>query len=304
MRTPSTRCAACGSAGLVPHMATAGEVGEAGLRPGTDRFGTALADIVRCGVCGHMQIDPMPGAAELGEAYGAVPAEDYTGEEPGQRATAAAILGRIEAWTRPGRLADLGCWIGYFAAEANRRGWRAIGVEPSVRAAAYARDQNGIDVIQGELLDAELPERDFQAIFMGDVIEHLPDPGAALDRAAALLAPGGVLALALPDAGSRTARMLGRRWWSVIPTHVQYFTSGSLRRLLECRGFEVLELTSSPKAFTVRYYLERIGGYSPPLSRGLVRIARRTGTSERIWAPDFRDRMLVIARLTPERDTR
>ena len=34
-------CAACGGAGLEPHMSVAGEIGAAGLIPSTDRFGTA-----------------------------------------------------------------------------------------------------------------------------------------------------------------------------------------------------------------------------------------------------------------------
>ena len=59
---------------------------------------------------------------------------------------------------------------------------------------------------------------------MGDVLEHLTARQRALDRVGELLAPGGVLALELPDAGSRVARMLGKRWWSVIPTHIHYFT--------------------------------------------------------------------------------
>jgi hypothetical protein len=46
----------------------------------------------------------------------------------------------------------------------------------------------------------------------------------------------------------------------------------------------------------VRYYLERLGGYSPPLARALVRGARAARVADRIWAPDFRDRMAVIAR--------
>ena len=64
------------------------------------------------------------------------------------------------------------------------------------------------------------------------------------------------------------ARALGRRWWSVLPTHVQYFTRGSISELLRRGGFDVLEVHTAPKAFTVRYYLERIGGYSPPHGQG------------------------------------
>jgi hypothetical protein len=57
----------------------------------------------------------------------------------------------------------------------------------------------------------------------------------------------------------------------------------------------VRDLGTTPKAFTVRYYLERIGGYSPPVSRALVAGADAVGVADRIWAPDFRDRMVAIA---------
>ena len=60
-----TVCAACGASGLVPHLKVAGDAGPDGLIPTTDKFGTALADIVRCPRCGHRQTDPMPADAVL-----------------------------------------------------------------------------------------------------------------------------------------------------------------------------------------------------------------------------------------------
>ena len=290
------RCTVCGGGALQPHLRVAGDAGGAGLIPTTDRFGTALSDIVRCGDCGHMQLARFPAQAELAEAYADAESEDYVEEELGQRATARQALAAIERHAGPGAILDLGCWVGFLLAEAETRGWAATGIEPSEFASGFARDRLGLEVLTEDLFEASLPEHAFDAVVLGDVIEHLPDPGAALDRIAALLAPGGVLRMALPDAGSRLARMMGRRWWSVIPTHVQYFTRESITMLLERHGYEVLEIGTAPKAFTVRYYLERIGGYSRALSRALVRAAEAVRMADRIWAPDFRDRMAVIAR--------
>jgi SAM-dependent methyltransferase len=288
-------CAACGSTSLVPHLRVGGDAGPEGLIPTTDRFGAALADIVRCPACGHMQLERFPSDAELGEAYGEAASEDYLEEEAGQRETARRVLERIERHAARGRLADLGCWVGFLLAEARERGWEAVGVEPSEFASRYARERLGLDVRTAGLLEAGLPEGTFQAVFMGDVIEHLPRPGEALERIARLLAPGGALAMALPDAGSRVARVMGARWWSVIPTHVHYFTRPSMRTLLERSGYGVLYMGTQPKAFSVRYYLGRIGGYSPPLAGALTSAAAAAGLADRMWAPDFRDRMLVVA---------
>ncbi|HVF78090.1 MAG TPA: class I SAM-dependent methyltransferase [Solirubrobacteraceae bacterium] len=308
-----TRCAACGASTLVPHLKVAGDAGPDGLIPTTDKFGTTLADIVRCTACGHRQTDPMPADAVLESAYADAASEDYVAEESGQRETARRALERIEALLTPvpipphnggprrRTLLDLGCWVGFLLSVAEGRGWDATGVEPSEFASSFARDRLGLDVRTGDLFTTELPRNHYDAIVMGDVIEHLPRPGEALDRMAELLRPGGIAWLALPDAGSAVARGMRSRWWSVIPTHVQFFTRGSLRALLERHGWTVLDIASAPKAFSVRYYLERVGGYSPGLAQLLVRGARAARLADRMWAPDFHDRMAVIAR-PPERD--
>jgi SAM-dependent methyltransferase len=325
-------CCACAARDLVADLRVAGEMGHRGLAPTTDAFGVALSDLVHCTACGHRQLERMPSDAALGEAYGEAASDDYIGEEAGQRETARRALARIERWMPgagapgpgappargtpsapdpgappargtpaapgPPRLLDLGCWVGFLLAEARERGWEGVGVEPSAFASTYARERLGLDVRREGLLDADLPAGAFDAAILGDVIEHLPRPGAALDRVATLLRTGGprLAWLSLPDAGSRVARAMGARWWSVIPTHVQYFTRGSLATLLHRHGWEVLEVATAPKAFTVRYYLERTGGYSPTAARALVRAARLAGVADRMWAPDFHDRMQVIAR--------
>jgi SAM-dependent methyltransferase len=296
---PST-CAACAATDLLPHLHVAGEAGPQGLIPTTDQYGRALADIVRCARCGHMQLERMPTDQELAGAYEVAASEVYVEEEDGQRETARVALEQIERHTGgPGALLDLGCWVGFLMAEARDRGWRTLGVEPSTFAASRAREQLGLEVLQGDLMDAPLPEGEWDAVVLGDVLEHVTVPGEALDRVAALLKPGGVVYIALPDAGSRVARMLGARWWSVLPTHVHYFTRGSLATLLRRRGFDPLVVRTAPKAFTVSYYLDRIGGYSRPLANALVRGAQVVGVAERMWAPDFRDRMAFVARSTP-----
>ena len=293
------RCAACGSQELRPRMRVGGEMGDEGLIPTTKEFGTALSDIVGCSACGHMQLERFPTEAELDEAYAVAASDDYVEEEAGQRYSFAGVLERIERYApERGALLDVGCWVGFLLAEARERGWReCVGIEPSTFASDYARDRLGLDVRTEELFGADLPTGHWDVVVMGDVLEHLTRANAALDRVAELLAPGGLIVLALPDAGSRVARLLGARWWSVIPTHVHYFSRQSAATMVSRRGFEPLYVATDPKSFTVRYYLDKGGGYLPGLSRRLINGADRLGVAERMWTPDFRDRMLLIARL-------
>lgn len=290
------RCAACGGGELVPAMRVRGAAGEAGLIPTTKEFGTALGDIVRCPSCTHMQLDRFPDEAELAAAYAAAESADYVVEEAGQRASFRRVLERIERYASRGRLLDVGPWVGFLLAEARDRGWDGTGIEPSEFASAYARDRLGLDVRTEGLFDADLEPGGFDVVVMGDVLEHLPRANVALDRVGEVLRPGGLLAIELPDAGSRVARILGRRWWSVIPTHVHYFSRRSAATMLDRHRFRPLYVATDPKAFTVGYYLDKGGGYLPALSRALVAAAERARMAEAIWAPDFRDRMLMIAR--------
>jgi SAM-dependent methyltransferase len=73
------------------------------------------------------------------------------------------------------------------------------------------------------------------------VLEHLDDPGAALAHVATLLAPGGMLVVGVPNAGSAQARIGRDRWFHLdLPRHRTHFTPAGLRALLERRGFTVL----------------------------------------------------------------
>jgi SAM-dependent methyltransferase len=290
-------CAVCGSAALAPHLTVRVDGDPTTLAADTTAYGHATSDIARCAECGHMQLETMPDEPSLEDAYSDESEAAYVEEERGQRATAARALERIERHVPPGALCDLGCWVGFLLAEARDRGWETLGVEPSRFASAYARERLGLDVRTGTLDDAELPAAAFDAVVMGDVIEHLPDPAAGLERVAALLRPGGVLYLALPDAGSRLARALGARWWSVLPTHVHYFTRASLARLLDGAGFSVEWMGTAPKAFSVEYYAGRLAGYSQALARAATGTLRAARLSDRIVCPDFRDRMAVVARV-------
>jgi hypothetical protein len=68
-----------------------------------------------------------------------------------------------------------------------------------------------------------------------------------------------------------------------------------MRRLLTRHGLRVVEIDSHPKVFTAAYYADRLAGYSPALARAAVRFTRTVGMAKRLVAPDFHDRMQVLA---------
>jgi SAM-dependent methyltransferase len=98
---------------------------------------------------------------------------------------------------------DLGCGDGSFLDIARDHGLRTAGIELSETSANAAAD-SGHEVRAGSILDAFPSDfQGFDAVTMWDVLEHLPDPGRALERARDAVRPGGRLILVSPMMGSK-----------------------------------------------------------------------------------------------------
>jgi SAM-dependent methyltransferase len=290
-------CVVCGARGLRSRWAVGADGTEGGVdaksfRPSSQRFGETSGHVVVCQVCGHGALSDPPDPDRVSGAY--ADAADEVSLRAGQIATADRGLRRMEDFVAPGRLLDVGCWTGSFVEAAKLRGWDASGIEPSEWAVRVAGER-GLDVHQGELADVDVPDGSLRAAVVCDVLEHLDDPGPAVARLRSLLEPGGALYLTVPDAGSGLARAMGRRWWSVLPMHLQYFTRTSMLLLLAEHGLRAVHVDTHTKVFTARYYAERLGGYSDAVGRAAVAGLARLGQADRPVAPDFRDRMEVIA---------
>jgi len=292
-------CPVCGGATSTVLWQVGGDATENGVdphlfRPSADRYGETVGTVLRCLACGHASLAETPTDETLAAAYGDAADPVSVDEEDGQVETARRSLERIERFVSPGTLVDLGCWTGSFVAAAAERGWTASGVEPSAWAVQRAQER-GLDVRIGDLANSGVADGSIRCVVMCDVIEHLLDVAGAIETITRMLEPGGALYLTTPDAGGRLARMMGSRWWSILPMHVQYFTRASMRRLLEQHGLRVIDVTSHPKVFTATYYAQRLGGYSPSLARAAVTLARGVHLADRLVAPDFHDRIQVVA---------
>jgi SAM-dependent methyltransferase len=150
---------------------------------------------------------------------------------------------------RTGRVLDVGCGPGFLLDAFRRRGWEPQGTELTEGAAAHARRVLGIPVHVGPLESWPWPESSFDAVAMWHVLEHWPDPRVALDRAARLLRPGGVLLVGVPDFGSPEARWAAGAWFHLdVPRHLVHLTRRSLAGMLAGAGLEVRQVvTTAPE---------------------------------------------------------
>ncbi len=171
----------------------------------------------------------------------------------------------------PRRVLDIGCAAGYFLSVMQEEGWEVTGLEPSDAIRIQAERELGPDNVRGSLLgiNDDLEEGKFDLVTFWDVIEHIPDPRAALIRARQLLAPGGFLIVETQDVESRAEKILGKKWQHYKHAeHIYHFNKKTLTRLLDEAGFTTLENSGrfGGKYVTFSFVAERVGRIHPFLS--------------------------------------
>jgi predicted SAM-dependent methyltransferase len=93
-------------------------------------------------------------------------------------------------------------------------------------------------VVQAGIEDAEIPAGSLDVVTLWHVLEHLDDPGAALDTIRGWLRPNGGLLVGVPDLASLQARIGDDRWFHLdVPRHRIHFTADGLAALLAAHGF-------------------------------------------------------------------
>jgi SAM-dependent methyltransferase len=131
---------------------------------------------------------------------------------------------------------DIGASSGEFTHVMARGGFQATGMEPNQGYAAFARRTYGAAIHEGGYEAAPEVQGGYHLITLNHVLEHLPDPAAALARFHALLAPEGLLFLEVPN-------LLGvqKRAATLFHTaHIWNFTPQTLAGLAARHGFAPL----------------------------------------------------------------
>jgi 2-polyprenyl-3-methyl-5-hydroxy-6-metoxy-1,4-benzoquinol methylase len=206
--------------------------------------------IDRCEDCTHGFVNPQPTWDELEAYYTA----SYDAYDPSHGAAGSDDV-VVEKARRDGefrhvrvsqgtRLLDVGCGAGFFLRIAARLGAEVQGVEPSALAADRARE-SGIPIFTGtvEHYAQSSGNRQFDLITANHALEHTPDPVRTLEVMKGLLAPGGMIWIAVPNADSTFSRRLRSRWYVLdVPFNLMQFTMQSLSRAGQLAGLQVLSV--------------------------------------------------------------
>ncbi len=157
-------------------------------------------------------------------------------------------LERIRPFGRR-RLLEIGCGNGMFLLAAKREGWQARGLEVSAHVAEQACQISECPVHVGGPDDITDEPAAFDVVSGFEVLEHVLDARGVLAAAAAVLAPGGVLTLSVPNDRSPYVRnppdVEGRP-----PYHINFFQPRTLQVVLRDLALEPTWLYEKPFAWS------------------------------------------------------
>ena len=290
--------------------------------------------------CGLLWLDPMPLPEEVGKAYRSYYTHETVPPSTGWKRLAFAwsregylsmrhgyplqgpslpkrTLGALAAlWpefreyldhrvmhlrARPGaRLLDVGCGSGRFIRLMQEIGWRAEGLDFDPGAVEAARRQ-GLTVWQGALEAQGFAAGSFEAVTMSHLIEHVPDPAGLLRECHRILAPGGQLTIATPNAASWGHARFRESWRGLEPPrHLHVFTPRPLRAALERAGFTRCTVRTSVQLARMIYRESmalregRGRGGSRPAPAGAFWFSLRE-MARRLTEPECGEEVVVVA---------
>lgn len=164
-----------------------------------------------------------------------------------------------------GRILDIGCGDGYISSLiAKKTGAEIYGVDVSGFAVKLA-EKRGVKAMRVDVDGKKLPYRDdyFDAVFCGDVIEHVFYSDVLLDNVHRVLKPGGYVIISIPNIASWYNRLFlllgimpswvesssvytGNPFIKKGSGHIRAFTKRSLVGLLRFAGFRINDIKGCP----------------------------------------------------------
>ena len=210
---------------------------------------------MQCKSCGLVYLNPRPSVSEFEKIYPSnYHAFDFSKKKFGfvykvrSRLEARRSLSRCRNLPDNARILDFGCGDGFHLSllrEYGKKNWTLEGIDLD-RRAIKAATQSGLKVHLGSVEEIDLPNENYDLIFMIQTIEHVEKPDAVLNAIHKLLRKGGQLVIVTDNTGSIDFKFFRRHHWGGyhFPRHWNLFNRHSLTKLAENTGFEIEDFTT------------------------------------------------------------
>ncbi len=209
--------------------------------------------IWRCRQCTHQFTQDIPSQHEIGSYYQSTAYISHTDTKEGLVNRLYHSIRNItlkskrrllckETRLTKGTMLDIGCGTGAFLHTMKNAGWVCKGLEPDELARKKAQERYHIDPMPSEEL-FRLKEKQFDAITMWHVLEHVHQLDDYMIRLKQILKENGVLFIAVPNYHSYDAAKYGVHWAAYdVPRHLYHFSPQSMQVLLQKHGFTLKKM--------------------------------------------------------------
>lgn len=162
--------------------------------------------------------------------------------------------------------------------------------EPALR--RIGEESPHFKCVVSDAVDLPFPDGEFDALYAGEIVEHVIDPPEAVREWKRVVRPGGVIIVTTPNAARLLNRVNGERE-AVNPEHINELTYREIWKLLEGECLGILECRGIYLEFLFNYFrrgkkvdlLPRRFGH--PRFKFLYRLAMGMGNLARPYAFDL-----------------
>ncbi len=151
---------------------------------------------------------------------------------------------------------DVGAAFGHFCHAAKQRGFVVSGCDISEQAVEWGKENLGIPLVAGTLLNLDLPQSSVDTVVSLDTLYYSSDPMTELKKMRSMLKPNGVAVIRLRNGlftSVKIKRESKKRVGSaVMPTeHIWSFPPKTIETLFKRSGFETLTIEPAASSKTI-----------------------------------------------------
>ena len=210
---------------------------------------------LQCHKCSLIYLNPRPSVSEFETIYPPnYHAFDFSIKKFGfayrvrAKLEAKRALKRCDGLTDGARILDVGCGDGFHLKLLRKYGnktWILEGIDFDKRA-IKAISNSGIKVYVGTVEELNLPEENYDLVFLIQTIEHVEKPVKVLAAIYRLLKKAGKLVIVTDNTDSLDFKLFKRRYWGGyhFPRHWNLFNKKSLTLLAKKTKFEIEDITT------------------------------------------------------------
>ncbi|HWP36370.1 MAG TPA: class I SAM-dependent methyltransferase [Gemmatimonadales bacterium] len=185
-------------------------------------------------------------------------------------------LRTVQRYVWTGRLLEIGVGSGRFLEAARAAGFEVMGCDLSPTVCRRVEDRIGVKVHCSSV--ASLPEGIFDVVAMHHVLEHVEDPVGFLRGVGRVLAPGGIVHIAVPNVACWEARFSA--WNCYAAYHLTYFDRATLARAVKQAGLGLV-WSATHESFSA-WFLTLVRAMLRPDSHAASRIRTPNGKASRL----------------------